>query len=327
MKSEENNSPSVANIVLGVLVLFLIFSSVLTITGFLGRFWWWFDQTSHFKVQYVVVQLTCLLCLLPFKRWKLFMACALFAIVNIVQIVPLYLPDARNSVADEKIARKLKFLLINVHTSNRDFEKTIRYSEQVAPDILALEEIDGLWVSAMSDFLKEFPYKMEIPRPDNFGIGLYSRIPFKKANVEYFSEAMVPSVVTEFDISGQSVTVLFTHPLPPGDKSYFAMRNEQLEKIASSRGDFGDNIVVIGDLNITIWSHYYKRFVSKMGVRNSRNGFGILPSWSADIPFMKIPIDHCLVSENIVVMEHINGPFIGSDHYPVYVELAVVKKK
>jgi endonuclease/exonuclease/phosphatase (EEP) superfamily protein YafD len=41
------------------------------------------------------------------------------------------------------------------------------------------------------------------------------------------------------------------------------------------------------------------------------------------LPVLRIPIDHCLVSSELVVLEHTVGPDIGSDHYPLLVTLAV----
>ncbi len=56
-----------------------------------------------------------------------------------------------------------------------------------------------------------------------------------------------------------------------------------------------------------MWSPYYQKLEQKTRLRNSRLGFGILPTWPAkkignsivfDIlsRFFQIPIDHCLIS-------------------------------
>jgi len=37
---------------------------------------------------------------------------------------------------------------------------------------------------------------------------------------------------------------------------------------------------------------------------------------------LRVPIDHCLVSSELAVVNHEVGPDLGSDHFPVLVTLA-----
>lgn len=41
------------------------------------------------------------------------------------------------------------------------------------------------------------------------------------------------------------------------------------------------------------------------------------------LPFMLIPIDHCLVSNDIIILDRRIGSNVGSDHYPIYIELGL----
>ncbi len=307
----------------GLVDVLLFVACVFTVTGFLGKFGWLLDLTSNFRVQYAVIQLLCLVFLLVTKRWKVAAVTLLFASVNIIQIVPWYIRDSRLSDADRTVVGSVRILLINVCTSNTDYDKTIQYIEGMNPDVLALEEINEQWMSALSDVLSSFSFKKLLTREDNFGIGLFSRIPLQDSAIEYFGEARVPSIVSKIQVAQQSVTILFTHPMPPGSQDTFRLRNEQLEEIASSRKDFDENLVVIGDLNTTSWSYYYKRFVSGMELHDSRKGFGIQPSWPTASIIKLIAIDHCLVSDDIIILDRKIGPNLGSDHYPVYIELGV----
>jgi endonuclease/exonuclease/phosphatase family metal-dependent hydrolase len=99
-------------------------------------------------------------------------------------------------------------------------------------------------------------------------------------------------------------------------------------------------VVIAGDLNITMWSPYYKRFISKTGLRNARQGFGILPSWPVKTtyphyskipPFMSwlisIPIDHCLISPELKVSKIRTGANVNSDHLPLIIDLVIPKEK
>ena len=308
----------------GLIEVVLLGTYILTITGFFGKFGWILDLTSNFRVQYAVIQLLCLLFLLLIKRWKSVVVALLFATINMTQIVPWYINDSRLTDAGTTVVGKVKILLINVSTSNTDHDKTMEYIKRMNPDLLALEEINDRWLSDLSPVLASFSSKEVLTREDNFGIGLFGKIPFQNSKVEYFGKARVPSIISKICIAERPVTILFTHPLPPGSVDYFHLRNEQLEEIASSRKDFGDSLIVMGDLNTTSWSYYYKRFVSRMKLHDSRKGFGIHASWPAMLPIMLIPIDHCLISGDIIVLDRKVGHNLGSDHYPVYIELELL---
>ena len=45
------------------------------------------------------------------------------------------------------------------------------------------------------------------------------------------------------------------------------------------------------------------------------------PTWPTYNPLLWIPIDHCLVSPEIIVTDRQIGPDVGSDHYPIVVDL------
>lgn len=312
-------APNWKNIVFAVLVIFITGSGVFSIAGFFGKYGLVYDLACNFRVQYAAVQLFCLAGFLILKSRKWFVASALFALMNICLIMPFYMPAHR--VAHKKRGMGFSVLIVNVHTSNRDYERTIRIVKQMRPDILAIEEVDSQWVAAISALNGIYPYRKTLPRDDNFGIALLSRIPLESAREEYYTMAGVPSIAAKINIGGRPVTVLVTHPVPPTDGNYFSERNEQLKRIAESRKDYEENLVVAGDLNTTNWSYFYKRFESDMKLRSSRPGFGVMPSWPTTPWYMRIPLDHFLTSENIVTREMRLGPDVGSDHFPVYVEL------
>jgi len=41
------------------------------------------------------------------------------------------------------------------------------------------------------------------------------------------------------------------------------------------------------------------------------------------VPLLGIPIDHCLVSPEIIVTKRSVGPSVGSDHYPVIIDFSI----
>ena len=101
------------------------------------------------------------------------------------------------------------------------------------------------------------------------------------------------------------------------------MRNRQFEELARTAFEEESSVMLIGDLNITSWSPVFWELLRKGGLTDSRQGFGIQPTWPVWLPVLLIPIDHILVSEKIVIHSREVGPNIGSDHYPVVVDFSV----
>ena len=56
-------------------------------------------------------------------------------------------------------------------------------------------------------------------------------------------------------------------------------------------------------------------FVQDLGLTNLRQGAGILPSWSRVVPWLSaIPIDHCLIGDDLQGFAFGLLPIPGSDH-------------
>ena len=305
-------------------ILLLTLSGVLTLAGFLSQHGWWFDLASHFRVQYAVIQLLCLILCLVLKRKKWLVVTAFFLVLNLSQILPLYF-SPHIATTDGPKTDELKILFINVNSANTEYEKTAQHIKKTNPDVLALEEVNQVWFDRLSGVLESFPHRKFVLRGDNFGIGFFSKIPLTKMAIEYYGSAEVPSVLATLLIGNKPVDIIFTHTVPPVSQRYFQWRNEQLSAVASLRAKLNESLIVIGDLNTTSWSYYFKDFIERMKLYDSRQGHGIQISWPAMMPLLGIAIDHCLVSRDIRVLDRKIGPAIGSDHYPVYVELQVGK--
>src|SRR5262249_38286126 len=75
------------------------------------------------------------------------------------------------------------------------------------------------------------------------------------------------------------------------------------------------------DLNTTAGSPHFAEFLRVSGLRDSRFGFGPQPSWPTWSP-LRLTIDHAFLSADLAVAGRRPGPDIGSDHYPLILDLA-----
>lgn len=289
-----------------------------TIAAFLGRWSWWIDLTSHFRVQYLVVSVGVSFIYLFRRRCAAFCATLATALVNLAVIAPIiwFAPERSPTSSADRI----RAVLVNVHRANRQFDRVRDFLLLSRPDIAVLEEVDSTWLRELSRLRDLFPHWIEEPRDDDFGIALLSRYPVEQHEIIFLGESDVPSILARLLVRGQRLTVLATHPLPPGGRDYSLLRNQQLAAIGSRlRMETGPRIL-IGDLNTTPWNHHFQRLLEASGMLDSTRGFGLQPTWPADLPLMRIPLDHFLHSGEMIVIKRSIGPAVGSDHLPLVVE-------
>ena len=67
-------------------------------------------------------------------------------------------------------------------------------------------------------------------------------------------------------------------------------------------------------------SHHFRLLLRRTGLRDSARGRGVQPTWPAGSPLLAIPLDHCLHSPDIAILQRRIGGDVGSDHYPVIVD-------
>jgi endonuclease/exonuclease/phosphatase (EEP) superfamily protein YafD len=291
---------------------------------------------SHFQFQYLIINVL-LFGLLLLTRKKYFIITGLLCVMIILfAIIPWYIPRVE---AGSTPNSQVNIFLINVNQRNKSYSKVISYVREVNPDIAVFDEIDDAWIEHLNSLREILPYSVENVNPAQLGITIYSKQPLKNVQVDWFSTVDSPTILSNFDINGQAVHLIAAHPLPPFKSNYFHSRNKQLEEISEYVQQLKTPVVMVGDLNITMWSPYYKRFVSQTGLINARQGFGILPSWPAKSsvktssslsriptplkPLLSIPIDHCLISPEIQVLNIKIGSNVDSDHLPVITDITI----
>lgn len=296
--------------------LALVPAVVFSIFGLFSEHHLFFDLASHFRVHYGVAAFVAALFFLicRARMWGLFSIVLL--IFNLTFLIPWYFEDRVDASKDN-----ITLFVNNVLAGNNDYQKFLSLIKTENPDIVAVIELSQSWVDALSVLKQDYPYSKLVPRPDNFGVGVYSKFPVKSESIEYFGTSATPSIVLAAETTIGDITLIATHPLPPIGNAYFKSRNEELSGIAEEIENISGPIIVAGDLNTTMWSQHYKRLEQGGKLRNARRGFGIGASWPSRLGFFGIPIDHVLVSKEIAVSGFKIGSTVGSDHLPLIVEL------
>jgi len=286
------------------------------------------ELLSHFRLQYFLLSLVLLL-LLFLTRRKAAILIALFCVVLLsTPILPWYNPLNRSAVIGE-----LRVLTANINTQNRSYEKVLTMVREENPDVAVFLEVDDTWVAQLQSLKDILPYDFGQANPHNFGITVYSRLPLNDAAIDFFGTERNPSILANLTVEGKAISLIAAHPFPPVRRSFFHSRNLQLDRIGQYVQQLETPVLLLGDLNITMWSPYYRRFMRHTGLQNARLGFGILPTWPmpgtyAVLPdllhrLLQIPIDHCLISPEIKVAAIHTGRDVDSDHLPLIADLMI----
>ena len=244
-----------------------------------------------------------------------------FTLTQVVLLLPFYLNSTAASPREES---EFTIMFANVFVSNGRHEAVRTLFREKRPDILVIAEFTPTWGHELSLVANEFPYTISKPQQDAFGIAVYSRVPLNQQSSPLTTHRP-PSIVTAAQLAGGAVSILATHALPPMNERMFARRNEQLRALArESRAQVGPTIL-IGDLNTTPWSPYFRQLERDSGLMNARLSHGLNASWPAGLTPWGIPIDHLLVSSQLQVLSFESVKIPGSDHDAVLARLRVLK--
>jgi endonuclease/exonuclease/phosphatase (EEP) superfamily protein YafD len=301
--------------------LVLVSTLLLSMAGLLGHLSRYAELASHFKLQYLLGSAACLLACLFYGERGWVVAAAVCVAINLAAVAPWR--AGRKRIIGNRDCRRVKLILANVNHRNTARERFITFAQKQSPDLLVVQEVNEGWRESLQPLRGLYPFNEELPKGGGSGMALYSRFPFERLTIEFPEGAARPCILARMDIDGVSVSLLSIHPRTPIRGAHYKLRNELLAAAADCLGDLSEPKLCVGDMNITPWSPYYRDFVERTKLVNVRKGFGLLPSWPTFLFFkwLMLPLDHCLVSNDIRVADVKTGEAMGSDHLPLIVEL------
>lgn len=290
-----------------------------TALGFLGAYGWFFDLFSHFRVQYAAGLAAIGLGFALVRQTRTAIVFLLFALPNLALIAPYY---GKAPVQVSGAAPRFRAVFLNLNAQNRQEQAVREFIAAQQPDFIVLAEFSHYWWHALKSLETEYPYFLTEPQDDNFGIALYSKRP-ANLKLKTFGDAGLPSATAEVETGGKRFVLAGTHPWPPVGAEYAGWRDRQLADIGKTLAGLPMPVLVLGDLNATPWSAPFRALLAQTQWHDASISRGVQPTWPTQMPLLMIPLDHCLYSDGIVILDkRIGGP-VGSDHYPIIVDFAL----
>ena len=294
---------------------------LLFIASLLGRYFYLCELIGNFRAYILLLLVPCALILWFTGKRKpalLFAAASLWCSFGV--ITPAF-AHSQPPAGDEI----LKIMSFNMLGDNRDFKAVFERIKEHDPEVLTVLEYTDQWPTVLKALNETYPYRLEEPRWHGFGSAIFSKRPLTNVSTTQVTRGVTdnPFLSVDIEIGGTPVRLVAVHLLSPMNRARLKIRNRQLTEIAASLVQRDISTIVMGDFNCTPWSPFLSDFMKRTHLRDSRSGFGYQASWNALHPFLRIPIDHALVSPEIHVHSRKLGYVAGSDHYPLVFEVSL----
>jgi endonuclease/exonuclease/phosphatase (EEP) superfamily protein YafD len=289
----------------------------LTVVALLDRLSPYVELATFFRVQYAAILLGAVMIALFLRLPRLALAAFVLLAVNLAVVAPTWVSQPADASTQ---SGSLSLLVLNLNAGNDDHADVARLIGEVDADVLGLVELTPMWASELAPALDRYSHRRLKPDPGAYGIGFYSRRGFRRATIEYLPRDGPPSVVARFLIGGEPFTLVLTHVHTP-----FAgtIHRRQFEALAEARDRLGERLAICGDLNSVPWSSSFRHLASAAGLTDSHRGHWLEASWPSWGALLRVPIDNCLISNGVTVLERRYGPDVGSDHLPLVIRFGI----
>jgi endonuclease/exonuclease/phosphatase (EEP) superfamily protein YafD len=283
-----------------------------TIIGILATCWFVFFRESEFWLDISI---------------SIFLSLAFFYLLYL--ILPFtFLGKTMIDRVSGKDKEKINLLVANIYQYNRKYQKLLDLVKKRNPDIVFLVETDKKWLEGVKALREEYPYYIEIPLDNTYGLLFYSRLPIKNQEINYLIDEEIPSIIADVEFDNQLIRIFGLHPTPPvpQENEHSTDRDAEILLIGKMAKKHEGPCLVIGDLNDVAWSYTTKLFLKSSELLDPRRGRGMYSTFHAKYPLLRWPLDHYFVSSHFRLVDMKVENHIDSDHFPISICLILSHK-
>ena len=289
--------------------------------SYLDEFWWGFEMLSHLRVQFAAGAAVFVATFLIRRAHVTAAAAAILLLVNMVPLFP-YLGFGQEARVHAGAA--IRVMIFNLHQQQADLDALRRLIRREKADMVLITEFSTDPAVFLRDLDDILPYRTGSARGGLFRVLLLSRLRVAAAQLHRPSLNFLPVLEARLCRSGDCFTVLGLHAARPGGAVPTGWRDTMLKFVAGRAAASQDGrVIVMGDLNATPWSRAITRLMRIGGLRDAAIGSLFRSTWISRFPVLGLPLDHVLVGRGVGVSNRRVGVSIGSDHFPVIVDLTL----
>jgi endonuclease/exonuclease/phosphatase (EEP) superfamily protein YafD len=288
------------------------------------------DVLSHFAPFWLLGGLACALCGLALAKGRARRRLLAVGTLAVVAAVALLAPEMfrrRSAPAAADAADRIRLIQFNAWELNGEPEAAAEWIADEKPDAVAVEELSGALRAALER--RGFHGEQGLNR----SVAIFSRA--SRAREPF----MVP--LADWPLLPEFARASFAAPGGDGTFSLVAVHLRWPTRPHAWRqtlrlADFldrydADRLILVGDFNLTPWSFALRQLDRRFGLER-RDRF--LPTWPARVSLdgrvyatpAFMPIDHVYAGAAWRTVMVRRGPSMGSDHYPLVVDLALTPR-
>ncbi|WP_121665377.1 endonuclease/exonuclease/phosphatase family protein [Mesonia aquimarina] len=252
-------------------------------------------------------------------------ACFIFQMTKIVPYTPFSSHEIKNASSEKN---SISILASNVLQKNNQYQKLKNIIAEQKPDLVLLMEANETWRDSMKNALTTYPYRVECPLENTYGMLLYSKKELINPEVNFLISDTIPSINSKLKMdSGKIIQLYATHPTPPSPQHNprSTDRDGEMMLIAKKARKSNLPILVIGDFNDVAWSKTTQEFQEISGLLDPRVGRGFYSTYNANNFLLRWPLDHIFSSNHFTLSKMKRLKDIDSDHFPIYAKLNLEK--
>ena len=305
-----------------VLFALVLTNIVFTLAAVAPRFadtYWLLELPGHFRAHLSVVVAAIVLVFAALGAWRHVLFGTVTTALVAAPVVALWVPSG----PAEQPGTALRALSLNVSFYSRNYAEVLALIEAMRPDVVGLVEINSRWMEELAPLGQHYAHRVAYARQRGSGVALFSRIPFRDAEVRPFPGTGRHYAIGTLEIDAVLLVLAVGHatsplggqssaaardivnspPSPTHDANSLTARPCSWETSTRPRGLLRSAASSVGRVSVT------PRADSATDRRGQPSALG----WESR--------DHHVVSDGIVVNSFsVVGP-TGSDHLAVYTEL------
>lgn len=312
-----------------------LFILIITLIPFIRNDYWVFRVFEYPRLQKWFINLAVLVAFVFLVRIESWYDWTLLAglIANLLYLSYLIYPFLSIAPTEVKLAASQKsgnqfsLMISNVLEDNPHKDRLLTLIRERRPDLLVLSETDHPWAEAMHALDNEYPHRAAKVIDNTYGIMLFSRLEILESEIRFLVEDDVPSIFARVRLAdGGTFQLICIHPAPPvpGENTRSTERDKEILMVGKIAKKSTLPVIVTGDLNDVAWSYTNTLFQRTSGLLDPRKGRGFFNTFHAEHRFMRYPLDHIFCSPHFQLVHIERLPYVGSDHFPMWVELAYV---
>ncbi len=311
------------------LALVTVCAGVLLAVGQVGRLWPPADALNHLFPLWLALGLVPAAILLAASgRWRLWGLVAGLALL--VAAAPRYFLESANHRSHRQGPADLRIVQFNAFKGNASPDIAAAWILRQNPDVVVLEEAAAQGGQVRELLGHAYPVATDcVGRRMNCSTVILSRVAAQAsgglARSDPENRRGLSAAWASFSWRGKPLTVVGVHlgrPWPFGDQAW---QIDQLARFLS--GADRDHVVMVGDFNQTPWTFTMKRQGARLGLQRVTGEQATWPVRAATLGGLSLrtpallAIDHAYLGSCWYRREIRRGPWIGSDHLPLVIDL------